>query len=163
MHSKISIVNWSVPKTWWDWVSAPLSTAVWFRSFGVCYTRDGSNITQGMKIVNGVTIFDRGEPATVPEGFPPIPTNNSRWGMKFVEVGDEKRWEPATEEDFINSEMQRLGGSRETVLEMVTRRKSLANPCHRTGTASCDGECPDPSTFCYSINTGPHAYCTCIR
>jgi hypothetical protein len=114
-----------------------------------------------MKIVNGVQVFDPGEPATVPEGFPPIPPNNSRWGMKLVEGGGEKRWEPATEEDFINSEVQRLGGSREEVLEAAAQRRSSANPCTRVGTASCAGDSPNPITYCTSINTGPHAYCTC--
>jgi hypothetical protein len=113
--------------------------------------------------MNGVIVGDKGEVQQLPEGYPPFPSNGSIWGIKVVVIEGEKRWEPATEEDFINSEMKRLGAPRETVLEHATLRNSLTNPCHRTGTASCEGECPNPNTFCaYSWNPGPgHSYCVC--
>lgn len=100
---------------------------------------------------------------------PPLPPGLSfrdkldpsqRYGVKLAETNGTYYWQPATEEDYRNSEAERLGVALADV--------RLLN-CESTHVAFCDGLCAprrgEPKTWCQSLwnPREKYAYCACVE
>jgi hypothetical protein len=108
-----------------------------------------------MKMMNGLQVFEQGDqlpelPAGLTADLPVV----SRFGFKIVQLDGKPVWEAATEEDFRNSEAQRLGIKPEDVV--------LTLSCYNTGPTSCGGGC-DTSATCTAVYhpSDGHYYCGC--
>lgn len=106
-----------------------------------------------MKNQNGILSFNHNEVVPAIDAILEPGITESKFGFKVIEKDGELHWEPATEEDYRNSESVRLG---------IGKSEVVISDCHSTGPRTCEGGCFHGG-ICQSIyNPGNnYYYCSC--
>lgn len=107
-----------------------------------------------MKSENGIQLFAKGDQ------LPPLPAGltgdvpvTSRFGFKICEYDGKACWEAATEENFRESEAQRLA--------IESTAVTIPLRCQQTGPQDCVGVCHlEVCSLAYNPE-GRYYYCTC--
>jgi len=111
---------------------------------------------------NGIRIYDQGEKPQLPEGLTAdFDESMSVFGFKIVTVDGKPVAQAASEDDYCNSEAQRLGVSGDEIRNRVAQKQ--ANTCRMSGWLFCSGQCPmgGDCRIVQNPNTNNY-YCSCF-
>jgi hypothetical protein len=88
-----------------------------------------------MKVVNGIHVYEKDEEISIPEGVPREFPVVSRFGFKLVKLDGRNYWQPGSEDEFRESEAERLG-----IKPGEVKVPAITDGCRNLG-LSCFGPC----------------------